>query len=396
LTDFATELGLKLLPILTPLLAMVGRMADAAMPLLADAFDRMMPILQSFVDFILTIEANIGGNIEKFGAFEGIIRTVGDALGFSKDEIDKFVEVIDKFVEAINTVITDVQKVIQPIADWVAENVTLNDVLIAAGVLLAGIVIPAIWSLVAAFLAVAVPIMLVIAAVALLRTAWEEDFLGIRTAVQTWAEENGGYAAAVMGWWEDVKTAASQLAIIFVIKMQAASVAAQQLSALVGIAMGEIKAWWEDVKTAATQLALIVGAKFGELQAAVDSAMAGIGSKVAEVKGIWDGFVGAVKDFWNWISGKNFSIDISLPQLPPWAIPGSPLPSHTAWKAFASDMNAMVISPRMDMSEMVGVGDMGGETQNISYTANTTINTNQDPLRVLNAARHLDALGAMI
>lgn len=70
-----------------------------------------------------------------------------------------------------------------------------------------------------------------------------------------------------------------------------------------------------------------------------EGAMKGVASAVEIAKGIWDAFVGAVKDFWSWISGANFEFNISIPDLPSWATPGSPLPIHTAWKAFAADMD---------------------------------------------------------
>ena len=118
------------------------------------------------------------------------------------------------------------------------------------------------------------------------------------------------------------------------------------------------------------------------------------------VKGLWDAFTDAIKGFWDWISGKTFKFNISIPDLPDWAVPDSPIPLHTAWKNFAADMQNMTISPDIDMSLLepmaMAMGDDSGPISSVSYSSSTTVNTNADPMRVLRASRHLDALGAML
>jgi hypothetical protein len=61
-------------------------------------------------------------------------------------------------------------------------------------------------------------------------------------------------------------------------------------------------------------------------------------------------------------------------------------------------MNRLTIAPRVDFGAIAplamampdnGEGMAGG---NVSYSSTTTINTNQDPMRVLRASRHLDKL----
>jgi hypothetical protein len=128
--------------------------------------------------------------------------------------------------------------------------------------------------------------------------------------------------------------------------------------------------------------------------------MAGLEAPVRAAKGIWDGFVSAVTGFWDWISSKTFSFNISIPDLPDWAVPGSPLPIHTAWSNFADDMSGMDIAPSFSLpnmaydtaSAMPMSGRSGGGS---SYTANTTVNvaSGDDPLRALRASRLLDKIG---
>lgn len=65
--------------------------------------------------------------------------------------------------------------------------------------------------------------------------------------------------------------------------------------------------------------------------------MGGIGDAIGPAKSIFTGLVDAVTGFWNWLKGKVFNFQINIPDLPDWAVPGSPLPIHTAWLAFARD-----------------------------------------------------------
>lgn len=77
-----------------------------------------------------------------------------------------------------------------------------------------------------------------------------------------------------------------------------------------------------------------LGEKFGTI-------WDGIKKAIEPVKDLWDGFIDAVKRFWDWISSKVFDFKLNLPNLPDWAVPGSPLPIHDAWKAFYQDLDAL-------------------------------------------------------
>jgi phage-related minor tail protein len=91
------------------------------------------------------------------------------------------------------------------------------------------------------------------------------------------------------------------------------------------------------------------------LQPIFEGVMSGIKAAVQPVKDLWDAFVSAVESFWNWITSHEFSFDISIPDLPDWAVPGSPLPIHTAWRDFANFIR------NTDMQLAVNVPDLGGE-----------------------------------
>jgi hypothetical protein len=57
----------------------------------------------------------------------------------------------------------------------------------------------------------------------------------------------------------------------------------------------------------------------------------------------------------------------------------------------------MEASLQMAIAPMaMAMADDSGPISSVSYTSSTTVNTSADPLRVLRASRHLDALGAML
>jgi TP901 family phage tail tape measure protein len=106
------------------------------------------------------------------------------------------------------------------------------------------------------------------------------------------------------------------------------------------------------------------------LRGIFETVMSGISAAIAPVKAIWDAFVGAVQGFWNWISSHVFSFNISLPDLPDWATPGSPLPIHTAWKDFAADMGGIQAKLATGVNMAGGGYERGSPVSNRSMVIN--------------------------
>lgn len=111
-----------------------------------------------------------------------------------------------QFAAAAQEFFTQVMTVLQPVIDWVAANIELQDVLIALGIAIASVVIPAVIAFFAAF----APLVLLIGAIAALRIAWENDFMGMRTAIEAaWVviqpilEDIGTF---IQGLWDAFQT----------------------------------------------------------------------------------------------------------------------------------------------------------------------------------------------
>jgi hypothetical protein len=90
--------------------------------------------------------------------------------------------------------------------------------------------------------------------------------------------------------------------------------------------------------------------------------ISGLMEPINELKERWDALVSAITGFWTWITSHIFEFKIHIPDLPEWAIPGSPIPLHTAWKNFADEMSRMRIAPQFDLTEAVAPGIGGNQT----------------------------------
>jgi len=150
------EIGTKLLPVLTPLLAKFSDMASQYAPALIDGFAGILDKVVVFAEALLTWDTSAV-----------------------------------PFLATLENIATQVMAVIQPIWDAVSSFVGWQDVLIAVGVVVASIVIPALAGIIAAAAPVIAVGVALVASVALIRKAWENDWGGIRTALTSWWDGTG-------------------------------------------------------------------------------------------------------------------------------------------------------------------------------------------------------------
>lgn len=76
-----------------------------------------------------------------------------------------------------------ISNAVSPVIQWLQSWITLQDVLVAIGLAIAAVVIPAIAGLLVALAPVIATFAALVAGVALLRNAWENNFLGIRDTI---------------------------------------------------------------------------------------------------------------------------------------------------------------------------------------------------------------------
>lgn len=192
MTDFATELGSKLLPAMTPLLGMLGDIADWAMPQVTAAFDAITPILGTVTGFITDLFAGLESGMSPLLAFSYAWGNAGLAMGLSTEQIQKVRDAITNVIAKILEIKTKIEVFLAPIANWIKNNIQLKDVLIALGIVIGGVVLSALASLVVAIAPIIAAGAALIAVVALIRQAWENDWGGIQ-----------GKVASVVDWFQN-------------------------------------------------------------------------------------------------------------------------------------------------------------------------------------------------
>ncbi len=172
--DLKDRVGTALLPVLNSLMGLFSAFLPLLEPLIQAFQSRLVPWLDRA--------------IEAFGGVRWVIEDmINGVFGRDYPWEDVFppgiADAAYKITEAIYTVIDAIGPYIQIAAEWIGNNVELQDVLIALGIAIASVVIPALISVVTAAAPVVATVVALIAIVVAMRKAWESDFLGVRTFV---------------------------------------------------------------------------------------------------------------------------------------------------------------------------------------------------------------------
>lgn len=194
LETLTLSIGDKFLPIARQLVEWVTGLASQYGPPLIAWFEEFADTVSLGIDWLL--KAVETGNIfnEAFGALPTPIQDI---------------------ITVTNNLIATIKAFLEPIVTAISNVVKWQDVLtVIAGVILS-IAIPAVWAFIAAAGPVVALFAALVAASALLRTAWENDWLGIRTALTfAWDIISGIFNSVMLkvGWI--VETFKTQWAIL--------------------------------------------------------------------------------------------------------------------------------------------------------------------------------------
>lgn len=154
--------------------------------------DKFLPVARKLVEWTTSVAQTYGpALIEWFGEFAEQVATGVDWLIKIVETGDIFNETFAALPQPIQNIITgivDLTKGIQafltPIAEAIGKVVSWQDVLAAIALVVTSIVVPAIWGFIAAATPIITTFAAIVAACAALRIAWEDDWLGIRTAIE--------------------------------------------------------------------------------------------------------------------------------------------------------------------------------------------------------------------
>ncbi len=174
--DLKDRLGLALLPTMNELMGVFGDLTARVLPVVTDFFEnRLAPALEMVASIVSDFVSAL---------FEGETPLIALQDALASLGLGALADTIGLVVARVGELWAIVQPYLEQVMIWISENVQLQDVLIALGVAIASVIVPAIVSLLATIAPVIAAFVGAIAVAALLREAWVNDWLGIRTAIE--------------------------------------------------------------------------------------------------------------------------------------------------------------------------------------------------------------------
>lgn len=293
--------------------------AEKILPILVEKFDEIIPVITNIASGIADFVKSIIDGQEPIDTFKTLISEL-----FPKDTADIINGVLTEFGEWWEII----KQISDPIADFIEQNVKLQDVLIVLAIAIGSVVLPMLWGIITAAAPLIGTFLLMVGVVAALRTAWEKDFLGIRSAATD--------------AWEKIKPALEQLK--------------EWLGENIPKAIETLRQWWENtllpamenVQNWIEQNLVPLFEALGELLEVT------LGIAITAAAGFWqnvlqpalEDFIVIAKDAWDWLKNKltpafggisdaigkvvdwikNLTEKLKDIKLPDWLTPGSPTP----------------------------------------------------------------------
>ena len=165
----------------------------AGVEMIASKLEMLGVVVGTFID-------NIRSGAPILDSFQTFITQIALLFGMAGPEATAL-------GESIGSLISQVQAAIQPVSEWIQNNIQLSDVLTAVGIAVAVVVIPAILSVIAAAAPLILTFAAIVGAVALMRTAWENDWGGIQGKTQAVIDFIVPFVqnalATIQAWWAE-------------------------------------------------------------------------------------------------------------------------------------------------------------------------------------------------
>jgi xanthosine utilization system XapX-like protein len=341
--DTKAEIGLALLPALTSLAEIFGQLISNYLPPLITAFE------EHIVPFVTKAAEQFGWLISQLESGVDPVLAIG---GFLKQMFNQ--EVAQRFITIANSVrefMDKVREALAPVMAFIGENVKLSDILIALGVVIASVIIPALFSVISTVAPVIAIFVGLVAIIATLRNAWESDFMGIRTATTGWFNENKPMFEQILANIQELWGTIKELAQVII---------------------GEL--------APAFGALFVEGGKLEPVMEALGQVMSFLATGVlmSFVNGI-QAITYAVKTLITWVQKAANALKGLNP--PEWALPGSPPPlaqgltmigdemkklQSFAIPGFAAGMDGLQLSPAM--------AGVAGDTVSNSHNKNAVNN----------------------
>ena len=201
------QIGDAFLPILKELATQLGGFVDENSGNIVAFFNQFavgVGYVASFIPGLVT------GLFDLIGVVSGVVQVIseyiqsGELLSASEfglsESIAAVVDSVTGFIANVIDAVAAVAAFIQPIIATIAQFVSWQDIMTTLGIAIAAVIIPAIASFVVAMVPIIATVALVIAVIAFLRNAWENDWGGIQektAAVWDWLK---GAFEAIKDW----------------------------------------------------------------------------------------------------------------------------------------------------------------------------------------------------
>lgn len=290
--------------------------------------------------------AEIGGFIEQ---------VLPQAIAFFEGQVVPVLESID-----LSALMGQLMGLFSMIGGFIeGSGIEFSDVLIALGTAVATVVIPAIGGLISTFAPVIATFAAVMAVVALLRSAWENDFLGIRTAIEdAW---NNSLKPALLFIWEWLSVHLPPVIDRF------------------------RKMWDEELKPALDRLGILLRDELGPLFKAMPIDLSNIEFWLQLLVDILDTtiiFLGGLATAIEWAIDKwrdfkqllhDVGFALGSLKLPDWLTPGSPTPFELGLQGINEQMDILAedrlpaLTGGIDLNPMMGGALTGQQASGDEY-----------------------------
>lgn len=233
-----------------------------------------------------------------------------------------------------------IQPVVQQVETWISKNVEVKDALIGLGVAMASVIVPALAPIVGAIAGIVATFALITAAVAALRTAWETDWAGIRTALTNFWEGTARPALSQLVLWlrENIPVAIAKLKELWTGTLQPAIAAfAGFVKETVIPVLSKMTTWLQGPLPAAVETTKVV---IEGLRGAFDSVRSAIDRVVSKVKA----FAGRIRSI----------------EIPDWLKPGSPPPLAIGLGDIAREAGKLARAQLPALRHQFGAMGVGG------------------------------------
>jgi plasmid maintenance system antidote protein VapI len=178
-------------------------LANESMPMVDSAFAFFETTITPAIETAASVVQGLFNNMaEGMTPLNAIIEAIWDIA--PPELLDTLVNFRDNILPGLTA---QFEAIVKPVWEFLQNNVQLSDVLTALGIAVATVVVPAIGSILVAIGPVILVFAAVVAAVALVRTAWENNWGGIQEKTQAVIDfivplvQNG--IAAIAAWWAE-------------------------------------------------------------------------------------------------------------------------------------------------------------------------------------------------